>query len=247
MVCVGLVVAGGLLQAGTIAEGQKSWYQKYKKQENAPDPVKMLLNTDPEPGLKEGFKPLFNGRDLEGWVSRGGKAKFEARDGMIVGTCVPGTPSTYLSTEKADYGDFVATLEVKWAEPGNSGLMIRAQSRPGKKGEEVFGPQIELEGPAKDRFWNGAVYGQSCGGYWYPLWLEEHEKARQAFKKDDWNRVTVEARGKVIKTWLNGVPAAHWVGDGTYSKGFFGLQVHSGKKGTVLFRRLKVKEFKGAK
>ncbi|MGC6456736.1 MAG: family 16 glycoside hydrolase, partial [Akkermansiaceae bacterium] len=110
-----------------------------------------------------------------------------------------------------------------------------------------FGPQIELEGPAKDRFWNGAVYGQSCGGYWYQLWLEKHEKARQAFKKDDWNRVTVEARGKVIKTWLNGVPAAHWVGDGTYSNGFFGLQVHSGKKGTILFRRLKVKEFKGAK
>ena len=47
--------------------------------------------------------------------------------------------------------------------------------------------------------------------------------------------MTVSARGKVVKTWINGVPAAHWVEDGTYPKGFFGLQIHKGTKGKVLF------------
>ena len=45
-----------------------------------------------------------------------------------------------------------------------------------------------------------------------------------------------------MKTWLNGVPAAHWVGDGTYSKGYLGLQVHKAKSGKVLWRGIKVKE-----
>jgi len=44
-----------------------------------------------------------------------------------------------------------------------------------------------------------------------------------------------------VKTWVNGVPAAHWTND-EYLKGFFSLQIHSGKKGSVNFRNIKVKE-----
>ena len=36
------------------------------------------------------------------------------------------------------------------------------------------------------------------------------------------------------------------MGDGTYSKGYFGLQVHQAKSGKVLWRELKVKEFGSA-
>ena len=52
------------------------------------------------------------------------------------------------------------------------------------------------------------------------------------------------AKGDIVKTWVNGVPAAHWVDNGTYSKGAFGLQIHKGKEGTVLWRNLRVKELK---
>jgi len=65
---------------------------------------------------------------------------------------------------------------------------------------------------------------------------------RQATQKEAWNRVTVEAKGNVVKSWVNGVPAAHWVGDGTYRSGYLGLQVHKAKKGKVLWRNFKVKE-----
>ena len=105
-----------------------------------------------------------------------------------------------------------------------------------------FGPQAEMEGITGDRFWSGGIYGQSCGGYFYPLWLEEHKEVRAALKKKDWNRLTIMAKGNVVRTWLNGVPAAHWVDDGTYSQGFFGLQIHKGTRGTVLFRNILVKE-----
>lgn len=231
------------LTAGELDPQQQKWHKSYSKQVNAPVPGEMLLNTDREPELQTGFVSLFNGVDLSGWSPRGGTCEFTAVDGMIIGKCVPGSNSTYLSTDKAEFTDFIFTCDMKWKVDCNSGVMFRAQSKPGKNNSEtVFGPQVEMEGFSKDRHWSGGIYGQSCGGYFYPLWLKEHREARSAGKKDDWNRVTISARGNVIKTWINGVPAAHWIDDGTYSKGFFGLQIHKGTKGEVLFRNIRLKE-----
>ncbi|MFC7336045.1 DUF1080 domain-containing protein [Haloferula chungangensis] len=240
----GLLLLGAAASAGTIDPAQGGWYERYKKQENAPKPAEMLLNEDPEPALKDGFVALFNGRDLTGWSVKGGESVFEARDGMIVGTVVADTPSTYLCTDR-NYADFIFTCELKWVVNLNSGVMFRAAAREKGKTEEVFGPQAEMEGVQGNRRWSGGIYGQSCGGYFYPLWLKEHEKVRSALKPKEWNRLTVQAKGGQVKTWLNGVPAAHWVDDGSYSKGFFGLQVHKAKKGEVWFRNIRVKEFAG--
>jgi len=55
--------------------------------------------------------------------------------------------------------------------------------------------------------------------------------------------MTVKVEGNVFKTWINGLPAAHWIDEaGEYSEGFIGLQVHSGKQGTILWRDLRIKE-----
>ena len=94
-----------------------------------------------------------------------------------------------------------------------------------------------------ERGWSGGIYGQSHGGWWYPLWLEEHAKVRKILKEDDWNRLTIHAKGNTVKTWVNGEPAAHWTND-EFLKGFFSLQVHSGKEGQVQWRNIKVKELK---
>ena len=65
----------GITFAGTVDESQSAWHTKYKKQENAPDPKDMLLNTDPEPDVHEGFTPLFNGKDLSGWTPKEERAR----------------------------------------------------------------------------------------------------------------------------------------------------------------------------
>jgi len=229
--------------AGTVDSSQSDWHEKYKRQQNAPQPEDMLLNTDAEPDLTDGFKPLFNGKDLTGWAPKGGTCTFEAKQGAIVGTCVPGSPSTYLCTEAADFQNFIFTCDVKWKVDGNSGVMFRAHAVPAKgDSETVVGPQAELEGTSKDRGWSGGIYGQSCGGFYYPLWLVEHKKARAALKPQGWNRLTISAQGNVVKTWINGVPAAHWVDDGTHPKGFFGLQIHKGNQGTVLWKNIRIKQ-----
>ncbi len=228
--------------AGTLdKEKQPDWIKKYEKQKNVPDPAKTLLNEDAEPELTEGFKPLFNGKDLSGWTPQGGTCTFEVKDGCIVGTCVPGSSSTYLCTDAADYADFIFTCDMKWEVDCNSGVMFRAQMKKNPKGKvTVFGPQAEMEGFGSGRGWSGGIYGQSCGGFFYPLWLVEHRDARKALE-EGWNRLTVSAQGNVVKTWVNGVPAAHWVDDGSYPKGCFGLQIHQGNQGKVLWNNIRVK------
>lgn len=240
-----LACFGNHALAGEVDPSQGEWHQKYKKQENAPLPENMLLNTDAEPDLEEGFEPLFNGKDLSGWEPKGGTCKFDVRDGYIVGICDPGSNSTYLCSTADHYTDFVFSCDMKWDVDCNTGVMFRAQIKETDKNPEtVFGPQAEMEGFSKDRGWSGGIYGQSCGGFFYPVWLKEHQQARQALKKGQWNRLTISAKGDVVKTWVNGVPIANWVGDGTYAKGFFGLQIHKGQAGTVLWKNLRIKEMK---
>jgi len=234
---------GSIGYGNQISESQQKWVPVYKKQANIPAPRDMLINTDPEPELGEGFLPLYNGKNIDDWIPRGGHCTFEAKGDVIVGTCVPGSPSTYLSTKKSDFTDFVFTAELKWEVDGNTGIMFRAASRESKGKETVFGPQAEMESFAKERFWSGGLYGQSAGGWLYPMWLDAHKDARDAMKKDGWNRLTIKAEGATVKTWLNGKPAAHWKTD-EYKEGFFSLQIHSGKEGQVHFRNIKVKELK---
>ncbi len=233
-----------LRNTAPVSKSQQKWIEVYKKQANVPAATDMLINTDREPDLKKGFTSLYNGKDLNSWIPRGGHCKFEAKGEAIVGTCVKGSPSTYLSTKKDDYTDFIFTAELKWAVDGNTGIMFRADSRQGGKDKEtVFGPQAEMEAFSKKRYWSGGIYGQSAGGWIYPMWLDAHEEARRSMKKDGWNRITIQAVGDTIKTWLNGIPAAHWKTT-EYKQGFFSLQIHAGKEGEVHFRNIKVKRFR---
>ncbi|MGJ8651692.1 MAG: 3-keto-disaccharide hydrolase [Opitutaceae bacterium] len=224
-----------------VSESQQQYIAQYQKQPKKVAPESALINTNKEPSLNEGFVSLYNGKDLDGWTPRGGTCTFEASGEAIIGTCVNGSPSTYLSTDREDYGDFIFTAELKWEVDGNSGVMFRAKRKPGKNFETVYGPQCEMEGFEKDRGWSGGIYGQSAEGWRYPLWLDAHKDARKALKENEWNRVTIKAVGTNVKTWVNGVPAANWESD-EYLEGFFSLQIHAGKQGKVHFRNIKVKE-----
>jgi hypothetical protein len=243
-VFAGVIVACSASANKITDEAQLKWLEKYANRAGTPKPEEILLNTSPEPSLEGDFISLYNGKDLSGWTPRGGTCTFEAKGDIIEGVCVPGSPSTYLSTDKDDYTDFIFTCEIKWEVDGNTGIQFRSQIKQDKKGETVAGPQVEVEDKARNRGWSGAIYAQSLtGAYYYPLCLDAHAEARKAINYDDWNRITIEAKGDTVKTWVNGIPATHWKTD-DHLKGFFSLQVHSGKQGTIHFRHIRVKELK---
>jgi hypothetical protein len=247
---IALFVSVSFCLGNQISEDQQPFVKKYEKQKNIVSPETALINTDKEPALSAGFVSLYDGKSLAGWTPKGGDCKFTANGEVITGTCVPGSPSTYLLTDKK-YSDFIFTVEMKWEVDGNSGVMFRADTKPAqadKKFETVFGPQVEMEGfEGHDgkRKWSGGIYGQGYAAWIYPLWLDAHQEARAALKKDEWNRLTIHAVGDTVKTWVNGVPAAHWEDD-QFLSGSLGLQVHSGSKGTIHFRNIKVKELADA-
>ena len=59
---------------------------------------------------EEKWTPLFDGKTLEGWVQKGGQAKYHVEDGQIVGTSVTKTPNSFLATKK-HYANFILELE----------------------------------------------------------------------------------------------------------------------------------------
>lgn len=190
-----------------------------------------------EPGQ---WVDLFDGTTLEGWVQRGGVAKYTVEDGAIVGTTVPETPNSFLCTEK-DYANFILELEFKVDPTLNCGVQIRSQSLPDYKNGQVHGYQVEID-PA-DRGWSGGIYDEGRRG-----WLNDlsgNAAARYAFRQNDWNHYRVEAVGDRIRTFVNGVPAADLQDDMTAS-GFIGLQVHGiGKREEtlqVLYRKIRIQD-----
>lgn len=206
---------------------------------------------------EEGFVDLFDGETLNGWVQHGGEAKFEVREGMIVGISALRTGNSFLCTEK-DYGDFILELEFKVDPSLNSGIQIRSEvfdeettytATDGKSiripAGRVHGYQVEID--PSPRAWSAGIYDEGRRGWLYDL--KEKPKAREAFKQNEWNQVKVECRGASIKTWLNGVEAADLQDNATLS-GFIALQVHgigndqakAGKE--ILWKNIRIKELK---
>ncbi len=203
----------------------------------------------------EGFKPLFNGKNLDGWEQHSGKAEYRVEDGAIVGKTVAGTGNSFLCT-KQQYGDFILEFEFKVAKDMNSGVQFRSAfyekttqaEVAGKKrsfpADRVHGYQYEIDPSA--RAWTGGIYDEARRGWLKDL--KDNEAARKAFKQGEWNQGRIECKGDHIQTWINGVKAADLT-DSVTLKGIFGLQVHGigdGKKKPageeVSWRNIRIKE-----
>jgi hypothetical protein len=203
---------------------------------------------------EDGWKNLFDGKDLDGWVQHGGHAKYTVEDGQIVGTSVPNTGNSFLCTTR-NYADFILELEFNVQNGLNSGVQVRSEcfDEPkvvtfnGKKisiqAGRVHGYQVEID--PSSRAWTAGLYDEGRRGWLVNL--KGNEAARRAFKPEEWNTFRIECKGESIKTWLNGVPAAE-LKDSVTPTGFIALQVHGvGKKTEALkvrFRNIRIKELK---
>ena len=163
--------------------------------------------------------------DLSNWEIKEGNAEFIIDDGIITGTSILKSPSTYLGT-KMNYKDFILEFEVNVSSGLNSGVQFRSLKSNNSR-NSVYGYQLELEAdkPERNRLWSGGIYDQSRRSiFLYPLSV--NPIARSAFKADEWNFVRVEAIGNSIRTWINGIQCSNLIDD-TSTEGFIALQIHS--------------------
>ena len=186
------------------------------------------------------FVDIFDGETLDGWHILGGDASYEVKDGTIVGTSTLNTTNTFLCSEEL-YSDFILEFDYKVDPKLNSGIQIRSKSIPSYRNGVVHGYQIEID--PSERAWSAGIYEEQARGWLYSL--VENPKAQKAFRQNQWNSYRVEAIGDTLKTWINGVEAAHLIDDRTGS-GFIGLQVHGigndeEKNGTqVVWKNIKI-------
>ncbi len=163
--------------------------------------------------------PLFETGE---WMVRGGQAEFTLDKGELVGTTRPSTPNTFFTSVDA-YADFELLYEALVDPRLNSGVQIRSAVQGGdsNRGGGLIGYQIELDPSA--RAYSGGIYDERRRGWLHPL--HANPAARRAFRPGEWNRFRVVATGPIIRTWINGVPAAE-IFDAESRSGHIGFQVH---------------------
>lgn len=169
----------------------------------------------------KGWQNLFNGKDLHGWKQLNGKAKYEVKNGEIIGTTVFGEPNSFLATEK-DYGDFILELELLVDTSMNSGIQVRSLSTADFQKGRVHGYQVEVDPSSRE--WSGGLYDEAGRGWLYSM--EFNPAGKKAFKNGQWNKYHIECIGNRIRSWVNGIPTSHVVDD-VVAKGFIALQVHA--------------------
>jgi hypothetical protein len=178
---------------------------------------------------KDGFRPLFNGRDLDGWD--GDPRLWRVADGVIVGSTEGVTLGTnsFLVT-KQGFGDFHLKAQVKLRNH-NSGIQFRSEALPGWV---VRGLQGDM---AENNHW-GSVYDErGKRGIMVNGWTGKAEKVVRA---NDWNDYEVICNGDLIQIKVNGLLTAE-LRDTTRMNGVIALQLHRGPAMEAQFRNLRIK------
>jgi hypothetical protein len=206
----------------------------------------------------DGFKPIFNGKDLENWD--GDKRLWTVKDGVLRGeTALPDRMTkgnTFLIWRGGELKDF--ELKVKFRiENGNSGVQYRSkdlgnwvvtgyqaeiENKQGKvgflyheKGRKYLanvGEKVEIGGDSKPK-----VVGS----------LGDKQKdfvEKGYYKEKEWNEYLIRARGNHIEHFLNGFQTIDLTDNdlkGRLMDGVLALQIHAGPPMVVEFKDILLK------
>ncbi len=193
-----------------------------------------LISHAQDKSAEDGFVPLFNGKDLDGW--EGDMKLWKVVDGNIVGDS-PGIKQNEFLATKKNYSDFELRLEFKLHKGvGNTGIQFRSVRDP--KSSEVSGYQADVG----EKYW-GCLYDEHRRN---KVLVQAPPELEKALKKDDWNTYVIRAEGDHIVLKVNGVTTVdyHEPDEKIARSGMIAVQVHSGAPLKVEFRNLRIKELK---
>ncbi len=194
----------------------------------------------PCPELVQNPEPLFNGKDLSGWVlvtdpesNVKPEEVFTVKDGMI---SVLGNPFGYMRTDR-QFTNYRLRAEWRWVggKATNSGIFQRVQ-----QGDGVWpvGMECQLAGGNA-----GAVVGlngyQVDGSEQHGQFAVKDRMAAEPSEKEvgEWNVAEIECVGKHIRITINGVVQNE--ADGQFARGFIALQSEGGP---LEFRNVEITE-----
>ena len=138
-------------------------------------------------------RPIFNGRDLEGWWTPGNIESWPVIDGELVCTNRRGN---YLRTDE-QYANFTLSLECKMRRGGNSGIAIRTAPEGWPSGDGI---ELQL----LDQPPGAELTRSSMMGMYGNL-----EPFARADRSEHWNRVVIKTDGYLVTAWVNGTLVQH--------------------------------------
>ncbi len=179
----------------------------------------------------DGFRPMFDGRTLDGWD--GDPRLWSVRDGAITGS----TDKTSIQHNsfliaKRTYSNFVLQTEVRLRNH-NSGIQFRSERLPDWV---VRGLQADM---AAGNWW-GSIYDErGTRGTIVNGWKG---KAETVVRADGWNDYEVRCDGDFVQLKVNGLVTAELHDASIPKSGVIALQLHAGQPMQVEFRRLRIHE-----
>jgi hypothetical protein len=192
----------------------------------------------------DGFAPLFNGKDLNGWKLYQSKPEgWVVEENLLVCT---GKGGGWLGTER-DYANFVLRLEYRLGPAGNSGVYVRA---PETGHISRVGMEIQILDDQHPKYANLDFY-QYTGSIYHV-----QAPTRRAGKPaGEWNTMEIRAEGRHMVVVLNGkkiidADLDYLQKDPEVAREHPGLARTTGKLGLqshndrVEYRNLRIKELK---
>ena len=218
-----------------------------------------ILETPPmantEGVMAAGFKPLLNGKNLDGW-KHGNSSEWTLVNGILKHSGRPGEPSD-LWTEK-EYGDCTIVCDWRWSGRGRLKMqpiiLPNGTNKLGKDGQpelvetEELDSGIYLRGniASQVNLWNWSVGSGEVYGYRTNSALSAEVRAQVTPKSKadrplgEWNRTMVTIKGDRLTVALNGrVVIDNAQLPGVPVKGAIGLQHHGS---AIDFANLWIKE-----
>ena len=208
------------------------------------------------------WKPLLNGKNLDGWEIRGNSQWTLMKDGTLVGERIQKDRANpfyhpwpvdqkhyqaWLNRQSwiytvASYGEFDLHVEY-WIPPGgNSGVSIRDTSRAKYAISDEQAPAGEPSGTPAHIGYEIQIIDPDNNSYSSGSVYLFAQAKRGVHKTADWNSLDIESRNDEIRVKLNGQLVARSAGDPSRPKvGPIGLQLHD-QFTFAMFRNVRIRD-----
>lgn len=203
---------------------------------------------------REGWKLLFNGKNLDGWKTFQGKeiSGWKVIDGVLNNSGIGSDHGGDIVT-KEKFQNFELAIEWKIASKSNSGIFYHVNEKIGKAIYES-GPEYQI---IDDIGWPDKLHNDQYSGADYGMYAPQNATVKEI---GDWNQTRIIVNGTHVQHYLNGVKVVDyqlwdtdWMSQkengkwkdfpyyGMARKGNIGLQDHGG---LAQFRSIKIKVIK---
>ena len=204
-----------------------------------------------------GFKPIFDGKTLDGW--EGDPKYWRVENGCLIGEVTPETllkQNTFIIWRRGTTRDFELKVDYRISSRGNSGINYRSEEIPNTS-FAMRGYQADIDGANKYTGQNyeekGRTFlaqrGDICrvdpdGKTKIVGSLGDKDALAAFIKNDDWNSYHLIVRGNTMTHILNGHVMSVVVDDDPEHRkldGLLGVQVHVGPPMKIEYRNFRLK------